>query len=377
MSSTHSLDLLLEKIRKSSGTRKRDMGTAFERLVQDYLTTDSTQSSRYSKVQTYAQWAQDQGLSKEDYGIDLVAENKNGSGFVAIQAKFYEPHRTLKKEDIDSFLSASSKKHFGERIVVDTTEGPWSPPAQKMLDDQFLPITRISLETLRHSDVDWNTLYQDKKAQTLPKFTPHPHQIKAQKLVLKGLEDDDRGHVVMACGSGKTFTALMIAGEMAGKGGRVLYLVPSLSLMSQSIQKWHQQSTIPITSFAVCSDTKVGKRAARAGDTPYLDTFDMVIPATTDAAKLIENFPKKDSSSSMTVVFSTYQSLDVITEAQESELPEFDLVICDEAHRTTGATFMGEEESLFVRVHNNKYVQAKKRLYMTATPRIYADNVKE
>lgn len=378
MSSTHPLDLLLKEIRRSSGTRKRDMGTAFERLVRDYLETDSTQSSRYSKVQTYAQWAQDRGLSKEDYGIDLVAEKKGGSGFVAIQAKFYEPQRILKKEDIDSFLSASSKKHFSERIVVDTTEGPWSSPAQKMLDDQLLPITRISLEKLRQSDVDWDKIHQGKKAQTLPKFTPRSHQRKAQEAALKGLKDDDRGHIVMACGSGKTFTALLIAGEMVQEkgGGRVLYLVPSLSLMSQSIQKWHQQSTIPITSFAVCSDAKVGKRAARAGDTPYLDTFDMVIPATTDAAQLIEHFPKKDSSS-MTVVFSTYQSLDVITQAQRRGLPEFDLVICDEAHRTTGATFMGEEAALFVRVHDNTYVRAKKRLYMTATPRIYDDNVKE
>ena len=380
MSSTHPLDLLLKKIRKSSGTRRRDMGTAFERLVQDFLVTDSTQSSRYSKVQTYAQWAQDQGLSKEDFGIDLVAEKKDGSGFVAIQAKFYEPHRTLKKDDIDSFLSASSKKHFVERIVVDTTEGPWSQPAQKMLDNQLLTITRISLEILRGSDVDWNKIHQGKKAQTLPKFTPHPHQLEAQKAVLEGLKDDDRGHIVMACGSGKTFTALMIAQKMAGKGGRVLYLVPSLSLMSQSIQKWHQQSRIPITSFAVCSDSKVGKREAQQGDVPYLDTFDMVIPPTTNPEKLIEHFPKKGSNiakSTMSVVFSTYQSLDVITQAQKQGLGEFDLMICDEAHRTTGATLAGKEEALFVRVHHNKYVQAKKRLYMTATPRIYGDNVKE
>ena len=371
-----SFDLLLEDLRSSAQNRTRDLGTAFERLVKDFLLTDSTQSSLYQGVQTYAQWAREHSLSGEDYGIDLVAEKRDGSGFVAIQAKCFQPQRTVKKEDIDSFMNASSKKHFVGRMVVDTTEGAWSDGAYRMLENQKFPVQRLSLKEFRESDVDWNKLRKGGKAQRVARYTARSHQKKALKAVVQGLQIMDRGHVVMACGSGKTFTALLIAQKLAGKGGKVLYMVPSLSLMSQSIQKWHQQSE-GLISFAVCSDTKVGKRSAKAGDTPYLDTFDMVIPPTTDAAKLIEHFPQKDSSSSMKVVFSTYQSLDVITEAQESGLPEFDLVICDEAHRTTGATLAGEEEALFVRVHHNKHVQAKKRLYMTATPRIYADNIKE
>lgn len=78
----------------------------------------------------------------------------------------------------------------------------------------------------------------------------------------------------------------------------------------------------------------------------------------------------------MTVIFSTYQSIVTLTRAQEAGLPEFDLIICDEAHRTTGATVDGEEESNFVKIHSNDHVKGRKRLYMTATPRIFGDNVR-
>ena len=80
----------------------------------------------------------------------------------------------------------------------------------------------------------------------------------------------------------------------------------------------------------------------------------------------------------MTVVFSTYQSIQAVSAAQLAfGLPEFDLVFCDEAHRTTGVKLADEEESNFIRVHDATYIKSKKRLYMTATPRIFGENVKK
>src|SRR5699024_4834636 len=120
---------------------------------------------------------------------------------------------------------------------------------------------------------------------------------------------------------------------------------------------------------------KVGKGGVRAGED--VSVVDLPIPATTNPARLADQAGDSEKARGrVTVVFSTYQSIDVVHQAQQQGLGEFDLVICDEAHRTTGATIAGQEESAFVRVHNNDYLRAAKRLYMTATPRIYGDTSK-
>ncbi len=191
----------------------------------------------------------------------------------------------------------------------------------------------------------------------------------------KGLAEEDRGKLIMACGTGKTFTSLKIAEDLVGKGGRVLFMVPSLALMSQTVREWTNDTDTPLRSFAVCSDTQVGKRRVSKDDVAEIEAHDLAFPATTDPEKLIQKAEQVDPER-MTVVFSTYQSIGVLDAAQKKGLPEFDLIICDEAHRTTGATLVDSEDSNFVRIHDDKYVQGRKRLYMTATPRIFGDAVK-
>ncbi len=181
----------------------------------------------------------------------------------------------------------------------------------------------------------------------------------------------------MACGTGKTFTSLKIAETIAGTGKRVLFLVPSLALVSQTIREWTADAQVPLRSFAVCSDTKVGKRRKNQDDIVGMATSDLVLPATTDAQALAKE-ACESLADAMTVVFSTYHSIQVISDAQkEHGLPEFDLIICDEAHRTTGASLGSEDnESEFIKVHDNSIIRGKKRLYMTATPRIFSDTAK-
>ena len=181
VSSNHPFDALLNQIRKDCAGRNRDLGSAFERLLKKYLTTDSTQKARYKRVLTYATWAREQSVSEQDTGIDLVAE-RVGGGFVAIQAKCYQPGRTIKKKDIDSFMSASSKRFFVERMVVDTTRGEWSPHAREMLKDQQPVVSRLRLQDFRASDIDWQRLLLaggKGKAWTFAKFKPRAHQRKA------------------------------------------------------------------------------------------------------------------------------------------------------------------------------------------------------
>ncbi|WP_259390621.1 DEAD/DEAH box helicase family protein [Actinomyces sp. 2119] len=166
-------------------------------------------------------------------------------------------------------------------------------------------------------------------------------------------------------------------------GGRALFLVPSIALLSQTLLEWSAQAQAPLRSFAVCSDNKVGKGRGKAGTSSLsedISVVDLAIPATTDAEALARRLTRPaapvDGVTPMTVVFSTYQSIDVVARAQELGAPDFDLIICDEAHRTTGATLAGADESAFVRVHDNAYLRGRKRLYMTATPRIYDDSTK-
>jgi predicted helicase len=193
---------------------------------------------------------------------------------------------------------------------------------------------------------------------------------------MKGFIDNNRGKLIMACGTGKTFTALKVAERFAEMEGhaRVLFLVPSLALMSQSLKEWSDETEQPMHAYAVCSDVKVGRQ--KNSDLTDVAIHDLQIPATTDGKTLVEAMGKKELDEGMTVVFSTYQSIDAVAQAQQAGLPDFDLIICDEAHRTTGATLAGTEESHFVKVHRNDVIAGGKRLYMTATPRLFNDDTK-
>ncbi len=339
-----------------------------------YLKHDPMQQQQFSDAWTYADWAEMQGLDKTDTGIDLVAKVRDQDGFCAIQCKFYKAGYSVQKRDIDSFFTASGKTGFVRRLIVDTTDVSWSSNAEGALDGQAIPTNRIGLTDLAESPIDWNIFDRDNKIELVRK-TLRPHQVEALEAVDAGLKDADRGKMIMACGTGKTFTSLKIAEHLAGKGGRVLYLVPSLALMSQTVREWTADAGVPLRSFAVCSDVKVGKRS-KSDDYADIEVHDLAFPATTKADRLAEKAAPADPEV-MTVIFSTYQSLPVITRAQQDHgLPDFDLIVCDEAHRTTGAKIDGEDESNFIRVHDQAHVRGHKRLYMTATPRIYGNAVK-
>lgn len=369
------LSALLTTYRSASVT-EREKGTYFEELVCTYLRNEATYRDLYEKVWTYAQWAKEQGLSGKDAGIDLVARTQGTGQYHAIQCKLYAEDYKVQKKDIDSFFTASGKTPFSHRVIVTTTNN-WSEHAEDALQGQQPPVSKIDLQALEDSQIDW-AKYQPNQAVALKaKKQLRDHQQTALNAVAAGLKDAERGKLIMACGTGKTFTSLKIAEQQAGKGKRVLFLVPSLSLLSQTLTEWTQESTTPLHSFAVCSDSDVGKKRKAEDDAVQVFTHELRYPATTQADRLAAEMLKRHDVEHMSVVFSTYHSIDVISRAQADHgLAAFDLVICDEAHRTTGATFGDDDESNFVRVHDADYIRATKRLYMTATPRIYGDNAK-
>jgi len=366
------LQALLTSFRNASKT-EREKGTYFEELILCYLRNEATYHDLYSDVWTYNEWAKLQGLDGRDTGIDLVAKTSGTGYYHAIQCKLYAEDYRLQKGDIDSFFTASGKKPFTHRIIIATTD-KWSEHAEDALQNQQPPVSKIDLHDLENSQIDWSHYHAKSKPILKTKKQLRDHQRFALDAVKRGLSDADRGKLIMACGTGKTLTALKIAEELAGAGKRVLFLVPSLNLLSQTLTEWTQESEIPLHSFAVCSDSDVGKKRKKDDDTVQTFTHELRYPATTEPARLATEMSKRHDAQHMSVVYSTYHSIDVISRAQhEHGLENFDLIICDEAHRTTGVTFGDDDESAFVSVHDADYIRAAKRLYMTATPRIYSD----
>jgi predicted helicase len=353
---------------------EREKGTYFERLAAAFIKHDPGMAQEYEDVWLFSDWAKGSRLDGRDIGIDAVAKVRGEDAYCAIQCKFYREGYRIQKGDIDSFLSSSQMKPFSRGLIIDTTGAPWSEHAEAMLEP--LNIVRIGLDRLEESPIDWAAWFEREEVHVAPPKQLRPHQEEALDCVRDGLAEADRGKLIMACGTGKTFTGLKIAEDLVGVGGQVLVLVPSLALMSQTIREWTLDSGTPLRSFAVCSDAQVGKRRRNADDVAEVDVHDLDYPATTNATKLASR-ALKPAPDRMTVAFATYQSIQVLSDAQKLHgLPDFDLIICDEAHRTTGATLAGEDESNFVKVHNQDFLAAKKRLYMTATPRVFGDAVK-
>tara|TARA_R110001606_G_scaffold399223_1_gene582511 strand:- start:2876 stop:7843 length:4968 start_codon:yes stop_codon:yes gene_type:complete len=355
---------------------ERDKGTDFEHLSLVYLRNEPYYRDLYREVMTYGDWAEQNGLTKKDTGIDLVGVTHQDEVH-AIQCKNYAADYKITKADIDSFFTASGKTIFSNRIII-TTANNWTQNASDALEGQHPPVSTITLADLENSLIDWSQFQVQKAPVLRRRKTLREHQENALKATKAGLQAAERGKLIMACGTGKTFTSLKIAEDMAGKGKQVLFLVPSLALLSQTLTEWTQESETPLHSYAVCSDSDVGKTRNAEDDRIQATVSDLQYPATTNAKSLAMALVARHCDTHMSVVFATYHSIAVISEAQKHfGLPAFDLVICDEAHRTTGAVFDGDDESAFVRVHDNDYIQAHKRLYMTATPRIYGEAAKQ
>jgi predicted helicase len=357
---------LLDDLR-SAAWDERDKGDRLERLIASYLRTDPLYVQKYGEVWRWSDWPDRPG---SDTGIDLVARERETGELCAIRCKFYDPTHTLAKEDIDSFFTASGKEGFTSRLIVSTTDR-WSKNAEDALEGQQIPVSRLRVQDLDESGIDWSqfSLAKPEQMERRAHKSLLSHQEFALQRVAEGFAVADRGKLIMACGTGKTFTSLRVAEHLVERGGSVLFLVPSISLLSQALKEWAVDAVVPLRTYAVCSDVRVGKRT-KSED---IGSYDLALPATTNATKLHEQMEESKHADAITVVFSTYQSIQAISDAQKLGMAPFDLVICDEAHRTTGVTLADDDESAFVRVHDDTFLRAKKRLYMTATPRIYDD----
>ncbi|SDH28753.1 DEAD/DEAH box helicase [Mucilaginibacter gossypii] len=388
-----SFNQILDKYRKVSFS-ERDKGDRFERLMQAYLLTDPRFAYRFKRVWLWTEFFGRNDLGGGDTGIDLVAMTNEGD-FWAIQCKCYQEGTAIDKPAVDGFLSTSGRRFknaelqtvgFSHRMWIDTTGKKWGSNAEEAIRNQHPAVTRLNLFELQQAPVNWEKLENGIHGEVsrTAKKTLRPHQKEALEKTHAHFQSADRGKLIMACGTGKTFNSLKIAENETDGKGLILFLVPSIALLGQTLREWSSDAGEPINAICICSDAQIARQKAKTEDTNDTSTVDLALPASTDIKSIVKQFEniKASGHPGMTVVFSTYQSIQVIAEAQaallaaDPDFGPFDLIVCDEAHRTTGVSIAGTDESAFTKVHNNDFIKAKKRLYMTATPRIYSADSK-
>ncbi|EME7154907.1 DEAD/DEAH box helicase [Enterococcus faecium] len=370
-------DELIQLAREQSSEIQREKGTLFEKIAQIYFKNEPTYKNLFSDVWLLNEVPEEYAIPKKDTGVDLVARNEATGELTAIQAKFYDSK--IYKRHIDSFLAELGKSYYSDGIIVYSLDS-LSSNADEAINQLSKPVAQIGLSDLRNSQVAWESFIPSRPNEVKVKNVKktRPYQNEAIDLTINYFQEHDRGQLIMAPGTGKTFTSLKLVEKMAKQTNKetfnVLYLVPSIQLLSQTLIGWNNDTELSMHSFAVTSD----RNASKKKNADELSAKDIGFPATTDSEKLLSNYKKiENNQRDLTVVYSTYQSIKILHEAQEKGFPEFDIVICDEAHRTTGAKALGEEASVFTRVHNNNYVKANKRLYQTATPKIYGTDAKQ
>lgn len=363
---------------------QRDRGTGFEKVAVAYLQNEPVYKRKFEDVWLLKEVPAEYHISKEDRGVDIVAKDYDGN-LTAVQAKFDKGK--ISKPEINSFVAEAGQKVYSAGMIISTTD-QWNRNARKTLEDTSKPFTVIGLSQLRSAHFDWQKFsFANERNINLANHKPKKIRDYQQQAIDRSLEyfkNHDRGKLIMAPGTGKTFTSLKIAEALMRDQKKqpfnVLYLVPSIQLLSQTLFNWNNDVSddIHMTSLSVVSDTKANRKKEKGDED--LGAREIGFEPTTDVDQLMAHYrliKEHNLPSDMRVVFSTYQSIDVIKQAQELGYPEFDLIVADEAHRTTGAIAAQEGDSTFTKVHSNKNVKGRLRLYQTATPKIYDQSAKK
>ena len=379
---------ILARFRNESVT-EHDKGAKFEKLIKRWFLTEPEYANVLDKVWLWEEFPGKESMGGVDLGIDLVAKTDEGK-FWAIQCKCYKDDAVISKKMVDSFIANANRQFVDDEMHTNrfdklfwvSTTSHWGKNAQESIKHQAIQFVPIYTNRLQESSVNWKDLVEGKlgKEALLEGKTMRPHQIEALTKAHEYFKNHDRGKMIMACGTGKTYTSLKIVeNETKGKG-LVLYMVPSIALLSQGLESWAEDSQYKLKPVCICSDA----RASKYADDDENNLLDMTFPASTDVDTIVKRLKFYQDKGDFIVVFSTYQSIDVVSKAQAKLLHEtdgkfgkFDYIVCDEAHRTTGAKSEKKSESHFTKIHDNDFIQGAKRLYMTATPRYYKDSVKK
>lgn len=412
-----SFQQILDIYRKKSWN-ERNKGERFEMLMKRFLLSYPLYANELKEVWLWNEFPYRKDFGGNDLGIDLVALTVNDE-YWSIQCKFYDEKTNINLDDISHFIANSNRKFLDNKgqsqkfslcLWIDTKKS-FGKNAEQLIKHQHIEFKRLGYYELDNASIDWQALADGEtgKSVQLKKKTPREHQRKAIALAHEYFKTKERGKFIMACGTGKTYTALNVVEQETNKNGFILFLVPSIALLSQTLKSWLNDTTGIIYPVCICSDTSSSKVKSKNSDSDDTSTIDLPFPATTNVDTAIyqikQRFIQQSKTGGMVIIFSTYQSIDVVHKIQQHLLSNtneindnnifqsanntpfvkiednskyiFDMIVCDEAHRTTGIKIKGTDDSAFVKVHDNKFLQAKHRLYMTATPRIYTEEAKK
>ena len=365
---------------------KHEKGDLWERVCAWFLRNDPEMRQVVGKVWRWDD-AENPLRTGHDTGIDIVAERADAPGaYWAVQCKNFDAAHKVSYGELGTFFAAAEADERYTGLVIATVGEEVSSNVEDhlltLLQNRGIASSILTPSAMEQSNVDWSLLVRDHEETPEERwartYNPRPHQMEAIEQIQASFERHDRAKAIMACGTGKTLTALRLAEKrLEGAGCRdVLFCAPSIALVAQAMREWTNQARVPFRSLVVCSDA----HASRVGEDDLLDSaVDVGFPATTSAKALVDNYrwTREHYPDAMIVVFSTYQSMQVVQDAQDAGLPRFGLCVCDEAHRTAGVRYDADEDvACYQIVMDGERVRADKRLFMTATPKVYGENVK-
>ncbi|GAA8027806.1 DEAD/DEAH box helicase family protein [Helicobacter pylori] len=378
MSEISTYKLIKEKLQAIPNQRLK--GSWFEKVSKRFL-KEHDSADEYESIDLWSDW--ELNNNERDRGIDMVITTTSKE-YIAVQCKFHQD--SVSYNDLSSFFtklqSGVGEIGFKKGIIISTSNLSSNAleEIEQIRKSKGIDIVEISEEDFIYSQIDWEKFDPTQTQVELPlcdKKKPRPHQIEAINATKEYFSDpkNARGKLIMACGTGKTYTSLKIMEALDPK--ITLFLAPSIALLSQTFREYAQEKSEPFYASIVCSDDKVGQ--SKDEDNDDIKFSELPLKPSTRLEDILSVHKKAQKENKRFIIFSTYQSALCIQEAQERGLGEIDLMICDEAHRTVGAMYSSNErddKNAFTLCHSDKNIKAKKRLYMTATPKVYSESSK-
>ncbi|MGL2394659.1 type ISP restriction/modification enzyme [Helicobacter pylori] len=372
-------ELIKEKLHAIPNQRHK--GSLFEKISKQFL-QEHDSANEYESIDLWYDW--ELRGKERDKGIDIVITTSNKE-YIAVQCKFHQ--NSISYNDISPFLTqllgGVGEVKFKKGIIISTSN--LTSEAIKAIEQirstgMGIDIDEITEEDFIYSRIDWEKFDPTKTEDEIPlcdKKRPRPHQTEAIEKTKKYFSDpkNARGKLIMACGTGKTYTSLKIMEALDPK--ITLFLAPSIALLSQTFREYAQEKSEPFYASIVCSDDKTGQ--SKNEDNDDIKFSELPIKPSTALKDILSTYEKAQKENKRFIIFSTYQSALRIKEAQEAGLNGIDLIICDEAHRTVGAMYSTNErddKNAFTLCHSDENIKATKRLYMTATPKVYSESSK-
>ncbi|WQS13799.1 DEAD/DEAH box helicase family protein [Helicobacter pylori] len=381
MSEISTFTLIKEKLQAIPNLRHK--GSWFEKVSKHFL-KEHDSANEYESIDLWSDW--ELRGNERDCGIDIVITTTSKE-CIAVQCKFHQDR--VSYNDLSSFFtklqSGVKEVKFKKGIIISTSNLTSTAlnEIEQIRKSKGIDIIEINEEDFIYSKIDWEKFDPMQTQGELPlcdKKKPRPHQTEAIEATKEYFSNpkNTRGKLIMACGTGKTYTSLKIMEALEPK--TMLFLAPSIALLSQTFREYAQEKSEPFYASIVCSDDKVGqgKKNKNDDDTDDINFSELPLKPSTRLEDILSTYEKAQKENKRFIIFSTYQSALRIKEAQEVGLGEMDLIICDEAHRTVGAMYSSNErdENAFTLCHSDGNIKAKKRLYMTATPKVYSESSK-